>query len=208
MNTITHLETKELSCIRQGKNLFPPVSFLLQAGEVLLVEGANGAGKSSLLRLLARAATPASGNIFWKGVNVDAATSEYTEQLHYLGHANGIRLGLTVGENLHLASDLAQQAVTNLDAILALLQLNTVQHTQTQFLSAGQKRRAALARIFLLQRSLWILDEPFTSLDAATQKILLAKITEHLARGGMCVITSHQPLALELPIQSLRLAAC
>lgn len=208
MNTITHLEATDLGCIRQGKILFPPVSFSLCAGNLLLVEGANGAGKSSLLRLIAAAATPAHGTLNWNGNSLENSHSEYVEQLHYIGHANGIRLGLTVAENLQLAGNLAQHPITEIEATLGLLQLNEQQHKQTQFLSAGQKRRTALARLFLIPRSLWILDEPLTSLDIATQKILLNKIEEHLAGGGMCVMTSHQPVELDHHVQHLRLISC
>ena len=91
MSTITNLEARQLGCIRQGRWLFPPVSFVLNAGELLLVEGENGAGKSSLLRLIAGAATPAAGNIFWNNLSIQANISDYTEQLHYIGHANGIQ---------------------------------------------------------------------------------------------------------------------
>src|SRR3990167_292127 len=164
MTTIFHLEAKQLGCIRQRKFLFPAVSFSLHPGEVLLVEGANGTGKSSLLRLIAGATTPAAGMMYWNGDTVHTGLSEYTEALHYIGHTNGIRLGLTVAENLLLAGELSQQTVTNLEATLALLQLTDLQHTQTQFLSAGQKRRVALARLFYIKRKLWILDEPFTAL--------------------------------------------
>lgn len=205
MTTIINLEARQLGCIRQGRQLFPPVSFTLNAGEMLLVEGENGAGKSSLLRLIASAATPAAGNIFW---NNHPTNHEYTEQLHYVGHANGIRLGLTVAENLALTAELSGHTIIDMQSVLSLLQLASHQKTQTQFLSAGQKRRTALAKLFLIPRKLWILDEPFTSLDIATQKILLTKITEHLASGGMCVMTSHQPVELSIPVHTLRLTSC
>lgn len=205
MTTIKTLEARQLGCIRQGRWLFPPVSFVLNAGEILLVEGENGAGKSSLLRLIAGAATPAAGNIFW---NNHPTNNEYTEQLHYVGHANGIRLGLTVAENLALTAELFSHTIHDMQSILSLLQLSSQQNTQTQFLSAGQKRRTALARLFLIPRKLWILDEPLTSLDAATQKIILSNITEHLANGGMCVMTSHQPIDIGMPTQTLRLISC
>ena len=131
MSTITNLEARQLGCIRQGRWLFPPVSFVLNAGELLLVEGENGAGKSSLLRLIAGAATPAAGNIFW---NSRPTNNEYTEQLHYVGHTNGIRLGLTVAENLALSAELFSHTIDDMQSILSLLQLSSYQKTQTQFL--------------------------------------------------------------------------
>jgi len=208
MNHITHLEAQQLGCIRQGRWLFSEVSFSLKAGELLLVEGANGAGKSSLLRLLAGIAAPASGKIFYHQQSIQDCMPDYKEEFHYIGHTNGIRLGLTVAENLALAAELSEQTLSNMADILSLLQIDKQQHTQTQFLSAGQKRRTALARLFLIPRKLWILDEPFTSLDASTQKILLTKIEDHLANGGMCVMTSHQPVTLNADVKQLRLASC
>lgn len=208
MNTISLLEASQLGCIRQGKWIFPDVCFALRAGEILFVEGTNGAGKSSLLRLLAGVATPATGKIFCNQQDIHDPCSEYAEQLHYIGHTNGIRLGLTIAENLQLAGRLAQQPINKIDDVLTLLQLDKHQHTQTQFLSAGQKRRAALAKLFLISRALWILDEPFTALDTATQQILTTKIEEHAANGGMCVMTSHQAVTFRHPIQHLRLMSC
>tara|TARA_R110000868_G_scaffold236052_9_gene490009 strand:+ start:814 stop:1443 length:630 start_codon:yes stop_codon:yes gene_type:complete len=203
------LQAITLGCIRQSKALFAPVSFVLQAGGALLVEGPNGAGKSSLLRLLASVATPATGTILWHGHTIQQTPIEYSEQLHYLGHTNGIRLGLTVAENIQLAGELSEQPVTNIDLTLSLLNLASYKHTQAQFLSAGQRRRVALARVFLIPRTLWILDEPLTSLDMKTQKILLGKIASHLKEGGACILTSHQSVAFEdLHLQTLALQAC
>jgi heme exporter protein A len=206
MNTIKHLEVKQLDCIRQGKYLFSNLSFSLQSGAALLIAGPNGAGKSSLLRLLAGIAAPAEGTIYWDGKS--AQDTSYHEHLHYVGHAHGIRLGLTPHENLLLAATLAQHRITRMDETFALLKLSAQQHTPAQFLSAGQKRRVSLARLLLIPRTLWILDEPLTALDAATQHIMLQKIEEHLAAGGMCIMTSHQPLTLNIPVQQLELTAC
>lgn len=206
--TLNKIEAKQLSCIRQGKILFKPVNFCLSAGNALLVEGPNGAGKSSLLRLISGTATPAEGGIYWNGTSIQTSLLDYVSDLHYIGHTNGIRLGLTVYENLRLASDLSQHPIQDMDEILTLLQLSANKHTQTQYLSAGQKRRVALARLFLIPRSLWILDEPLTSLDLNTQAILLQQIEKHLGSGGFSIITSHQPIAFHHPIQQLRLTPC
>lgn len=205
MSNIAKLEARQLGCIRQGRSLFSPVSFSLNAGEMLLVEGENGAGKSSLLRIIANIATAAAGNILW---NHHTAHNDYTDQLHYIGHANGIRLGLTIAENLMLAAELSGHAIHDMQPALSSLSLAAHQTTQTQFLSAGQKRRVALAKLLLIPRQLWILDEPLTSLDDATQKILLAAIREHVTSGGICIMTSHQPVELNLPMQTLRLTSC
>lgn len=201
------LRANEVVCIRHNKILFQPVTFTLQAGEGLWIEGPNGVGKSTLLRLLAGFASCPQGQLRW---NEQAALSNaFTEQLHYLGHADGIRSGLTVIENLQLAAELSQQKITEIDTTLELMQLTGQQHTQIKYLSAGQKRRAALCKVFAIPRALWILDEPLTALDQQTQQIVLAKIHEHLSQGGICVMTSHQPLPASLPqIQRLELTSC
>jgi len=208
MDTLTTLEAKDLGCIRQDKTIFAGVSFQLTAGQALIIEGENGAGKSSLLRLLAGLATPAAGKIVINGKNKAATLTNYVEHMHYLGHNNGIRLGLTVEENLKLACELAQTPPTQIPSVLAALQLSKHEHIQTQYLSAGQKRRVALARLLLMPRTLWILDEPLTALDTATQELCLDTIDTHLQNGGMCIMTSHQPIAISQPSQYLRMAAC
>ncbi len=209
MNKLASLETRQLSCVRQNKCLFEPVSFILPRGTALLIEGPNGAGKSSLLRLIAGIATPAAGEVRWQGRSIQESCDDYTEQLHYLGHCNGIKSGLSVTENLLLAGSLAQHAVSGIDEVLAELSLTPYLNTQTQYLSAGQKRRVALARLLLIPRPLWILDEPFTSLDAHTQAFLLAKIEAHLTAGGSCLMTSHQPVHMhQHPLQRMELVSC
>ena len=208
MNTISHLEAIELGCIRQGKWIFPAVSFAMPAGLTLLIEGDNGAGKSSLLRLIAGVATPAAGKILSNNHSIHDDLGAYTEQLHYIGHSHGIRLGLTVAENCQLAGELAQQRVKEIKTVLSALQLSELENTQTQFLSAGQKRRVALARLFLIPRQLWILDEPLTALDATTQQLLIRKIEAHTLNGGMCIMTSHQPVNFTQQVQTLRITSC
>ena len=208
MSTISHLEAIELGCIRQGKWIFPAVSFAAHAGHTLLIEGDNGAGKSSLLRLIAGIATPASGKILRNAQPIQDNLSAYTEQLHYIGHSHGICLGLTVAENLQLAGALAQQPVTEIRTVLASLHLSSHEHTQTQFLSAGQKRRLALARLLLIPRQLWIMDEPLTALDATTQQLLIRAIETHTTNGGMCIMTSHQSVNFTQQVQTLRIASC
>jgi len=199
------LEGKNIACFRQGKFLFDDVSFCLKPKQALMVTGVNGAGKSSLLRIISGMASAAKGNIYWDGKPVSETIENYVEHMHYLGHSNGIRLGLTIAENLLLASKISEQPI-NMGPVLDILQLSTYKHTQTQYLSAGQKRRVALARILLIPRCLWIMDEPLTALDIHTQKTLLQHIDTHLQNGGMCVLTSHQPITLQSAMHELRLA--
>lgn len=202
------LRANEVSCVRQDTCLFQPISFQLQAGEGLWIEGPNGIGKSSLLRMLAGFATCRQGQFIWHDETSSTANA-FTEQLHYVGHADGIRSGLTVLENLRLASELSQQNIQDVDNALALMQLTVSQHTQVKYLSAGQKRRVALCKVFSIPRAIWILDEPLTALDQQTQEIVLSAIQRHLEQGGLCVMTSHQPLPTVLPqMQRLELQSC
>lgn len=217
MHQDKRLKANNLSCVRQQKELFSPISFQLADGEVLLVEGLNGSGKSSLLRLLTGLATPSAGDIFWHNQLIQDVREDYWNSLHYVGHTNGIKLGLTVNENLRLACHLScyeqfpsfSTKRRDHESLLFTLQLSAYAHTQARFLSAGQKRRLALAKLFLIPKPLWILDEPLTALDTATQTLFLTYLETHLKSGGMAVISSHHPLHIkEAVTQTLRLASC
>lgn len=202
------LRANDVSCIRQDARLFQPISFQLQAGQGLWIEGPNGVGKSSLLRMLAGFAACRHGQIVWQDETAQTANS-FTEQLHYVGHADGIRAGLTVLENLQLASELSLQKMHDMQAVLAAMQLTASQHKQVKYLSAGQKRRVALCKVFSIPRAIWILDEPLTALDQHTQQMVLSAIAKHLDQGGICVMTSHQPLPTTLPqLHRLELSSC
>lgn len=188
MNSASHFQVTNLSCIRQQKKLFAPVSFQLQAGQILLIEGTNGSGKSSLLRLLCGLATPYAGEIHWQDQSIHSDLGRFWENLHYVGHANGLKLGLTVEENLHLMGKL------ELTPWLGMTGKEITRH-----LSAGQKRRLALAKLFLSAKPLWILDEPLTALDQSSQQVIINAIEEHAHKGGIVIITSHQPIAFKNP---------
>lgn len=207
--TATTLQAFHLTCVRQQRCLFKELSFELTEGELLLVEGANGCGKSSLLRLVAGLSTPLSGEILWRQQSIQSIREAYHHSLHYLGHTNGIKWGLTVEENIRLTQQrLLQPDTLSIDEILTELQLDTFKHTLASELSAGQKRRIALAKLFLFPKSLWIVDEPFTSLDVGTQTLFLAKLRQHLQQGGMAVMSSHHSLpATDFAVKQLRLSA-
>lgn len=204
------LHINNLSCIRQQRLLFENISFQLEAGEALLIEGPNGSGKSSLLRLLTDLSTPASGEIFWHGDKIQNCRDEYISELHYIGHTNGIKSGLTVTENLQLAQRLSLLPATQrYEKILEQLQLNSYKNTPAKNLSAGQQRRIALARLFLIPKKLWILDEPLTALDISTQTFFLENMEMHLLNGGIVVFSSHHPVVFNrVPIKNLRLDSC
>lgn len=211
MDSQVRLQARALTCIRQEKQLFNALTFHLSPGQVLLIEGQNGSGKSSLLRLLTGLATPFAGDIFWDNALIQHVPGTYRQAFHYLGHANGLKLGLTVLENLQLAHHLAlsEEKMTAYDTVLAQLQLATAKHQLAAHLSSGQKRRLGLAKLFLFQKPLWLLDEPLTALDAHSQTVFLSGLKTHVQAGGMAVISSHHVLSLQdIPVQTLRLSAC
>ena len=209
MDTDMTLQVTHLGCIRQQKILFANLSFNLQAGAALLIEGPNGSGKSSLLKILAGLSTPEKGNVFWNKQDISNRSQHYWSHLHYVGHTNGIRHALTVVENLQLMSHLNAMTLPAYDDVLAQLQLLNYQHTQACHLSAGQKRKLALAKLFLFPKKIWILDEPLTALDAASQELFLQQCEQHILNGGMCIISSHHPLTFtSTASQTLRLTSC
>jgi heme exporter protein A len=193
------LIVNNLKCTRNDRVLFANISFTINAGEVLHVAGANGAGKTSLLQMLCGLMQPQAGSIQWQGQLINANNKEeYKAKLAYVGHKIGVKDGLTVRENLIMVSKLAY-AYSQIDwsLILKKLQLEQVEHTLCQKLSAGQRQRVALARLLILDASLWILDEPFTAMDKAGVACVQQLIAEHTAKSGMVILTTHQ--AIELP---------
>jgi heme exporter protein A len=209
------LQASHLSCVRQQKMLFGDISFELQSGQALLIEGENGSGKSSLLRLLSGLSTPAEGNILWCGQAIQSIRDDYAQCLHYLGHSNGIKQGLTIAENLQLLNCIslampANELTKKIDAVLEELQILAFKNTYVKNLSAGQKRRVALAKLFLIPKKIWILDEPLTALDTNAQTFFLNKLEIHLQGGGIAIISSHHAMTFTnaAAIKNLRLISC
>lgn len=205
--TILTLEVQNLSCTRQHKSLFHQLCFQVTGGELLIIEGRNGAGKSSLLRLLAGLTTPQQGTIFWNKESIETLRSDYYQYLHYLGHANGLKLGLSVNENLLLQQHLLLASSSQEQEILDSLQLSDLKHVSANFLSAGQKRKLALAKLLLFPKPLWILDEPLTALDVTTQHLFLFYLEKHLQQQGLCIMSSHQAIPT-MTAKTLRLGVC
>ena len=196
--TPPNLQAIDLSCIRQQRTLFANLFFALQSGDIILVEGENGSGKSSLLRLLVGLASPSNGCIHWQGNAIESSRDEYHKQLHYLSHTNGIKLGLTVWENVQLAGHLSFSPINDhADNVLEQFGLSAYKHTLAKYLSSGQQRKLALIRLFLFSKPLWVLDEPCTSLDAASQALFLSLLATHLQQGGMCVMSAHHAVAFQ-----------
>jgi len=203
------LETLDLACLRGDRRLFRDLNLRLEPGWLLRVEGANGSGKTSLLRLLAGLGLPAAGEVRWQGQPIRRQREAYAQELHYLGHLGGLKEELTPTENLRIEAGLAGTAGVDEAAIAgALAHWGIARQAQLplRVLSAGQKRRAALARLTLSPAPLWILDEPFNALDVDAAAQLGRLIESHVAGGGLAVVTSHMPLPVApARLQTVRL---
>ncbi len=207
------LQACSLACERGGRRLFGGVTFALHEGDALWLSGANGSGKTSLLRLLAGLGLPAHGEVRWRGKPVRELREDYHRQLLYCGHAAGVKDDLSAWENVVYGAALAGRRIGRAaaEAALAAAGLEHVAALPAHALSQGQRRRVALARLHLDPLPpLLLLDEPFTALDAAAVQALGARIGAHLDAGGMAVYTTHQEHGLRparlrrLDLDSLR----
>ena len=188
------LEVSNLECVRGERTLFAGVDFRLNDGEMLYLQGKNGSGKTSLLRILCGLSHPAAGEIRWQGERVGKLGEEFRRQLCYLGHHNAIKEELTPLENLLSSARLADESLNEGLAIDALEMVGLAgrQDLACRYLSQGQKRRVALARLVNERRALWVLDEPYVALDSAAVELVAGLIGAHLQRGGLVVLTTHQ----------------
>jgi heme exporter protein A len=188
------LEADELECERGGWVIFRELSFALGAGESLRIAGANGSGKTSLLRILCGLLPPSRGEVRWRDTAIRGLREEYATQLVYLGHAPAVKDDLSAAENLSISCALAGMPASAQAIGEALARFGLAGKNQPSLrLSQGQRRRAALARLALsAARPLWLLDEPFSALDAAGVGLLRGLIEAHLGRGGAVVFTTHQ----------------
>lgn len=199
------LEAAGLSCSRDDRTLFSGLAFSLRNRQALLLEGRNGSGKTSLLRILCGFREPDAGEVRWCGEPIDSV--QYRTDMAYIGHLEGIKKELTVLENLRVALALAKGSGYGLEAALERVQLAGFDDVPAQALSAGQKRRLSLARLLLTHNALWILDEPFTALDKQGIALTEQLMAEHCDQGGLIVLTSHHELNLPtVDVQRIRLA--
>ncbi len=201
------LEVGNLACSRGDHRLFSGLSFSLHPGEIMQVQGANGSGKTSLLRTLCGFIMPDAGEIRWRGKLVTDLGEDYHAELIYLGHLNAIKDELSALENLQMSAGLAGYTVTEQQALAALhrMGLRRREHLPVRVLSQGQRRRVALARLLIGDAHLWILDEPLTALDVGAVGLMQELIGEHLSKGGMAIFTTHQPLQV-VGVQTRQLA--
>ena len=202
------LDARQLECVRDDRILFSELNFSLQPGEALLLEGRNGSGKTSLLRILCGIRLPDEGSVCWSGTDIDRLGPDYHQHTAYVGHRDGNKLDLTPLENLAMARALGRANDLTLQAALEKVDLYGFEDVPTRNLSAGQQRRLALARLLVTDAQLWILDEPFTSLDVHGIQVIEELLSAHTAAGGMLAVTSHHTVNLDNSrIQRINLSA-
>ncbi|MHB1587590.1 MAG: cytochrome c biogenesis heme-transporting ATPase CcmA [Acidiferrobacteraceae bacterium] len=198
------LEARGVVCARGDRPLFQPVSFTLEVGTLIHVQGPNGRGKTTLIRALAGLSWIAEGEVLWDGQRIERLGEDYRREVAYVGHLNGIHGDLTALENLCFFGALRglsrTQALARGEAALVTLGIAGRGDLPAKFLSQGQRRRLALGRLLMGERSLWLLDEPFAALDTRSVDELAHLIAAHLAAGGRAVLISHQ----EVPIAGSR----
>jgi heme exporter protein A len=205
---MSQLEARAITCTRGVATLFRDVSFSLAAGEWIALRGANGTGKTTLLRCVAGLTRPDSGDVAWNGVSTRGDAAGFRGALLYAGHAAGIKDDLSAEENLRDALQL-RGAVADPQALRASLAeagLDKRRHLPARRLSAGQRRRIGLARLALDTATVWTLDEPLTALDDEGQQLFARLLERHLARGGLALVATHHEFALA-PTREIRMGA-
>ena len=204
------LIAEELACRRGARLVFAGVSFRLPAGGALVLTGANGSGKSSMLRLVGGLLAPAAGRLLWGAVAVAADLAGHHARLHYVGHQDAVKPAMTARETLAFWASLRGRrlpfSAPVIDDALAAFALDAVADWPCRWLSAGQRRRLALARLLVAPAVLWLLDEPTSALDSDGQTQLERAILAHRATGGRVLLATHAPLALN-PAATLALDA-
>lgn len=190
------LEGQGLALLRGDRCLFENLDFALAGGELLVIEGPNGSGKTSLLRVIAGLLEPEEGLLRWNGRPVAADRQRWRASLVWMGHRPGFKAELTLVENLAFEAGLRTMDVPSMADCLARVGLQPLTKLPFRVLSAGQQRRVALARMLLADAPLWLMDEPYTNLDQAGRRLVAELLEAHLAGGGLAAVASHQPLAV------------
>ena len=194
------LEAREINCWRGDRHILRDVSFGVRAGEFLKLTGPNGVGKTTLIRIVCGLLPPENGTVLWRGKRVSSSNDEYHIEMAYLGHLNSLKADLTARENLRFLAGLRQSlSDADIDAALDRVGILSRGDLVARSLSAGQKRRLALARLLLSGAMLWILDEPVTNLDTAGIELVEELITEHVNKGGLALAAAHQRLLDHAP---------
>ncbi len=198
-----HFSAESLLCVRGERIVFTDLGFTLEAGGAMVLRGPNGSGKSSLLRLLAGLGRPVDGVLRWNGDDIRNDFTAHRARCVYVGHADGVKAALTVRENLAFWAGLGGGGRRVRDAI-DRMELSALADVAGRFLSAGEKRRLALARLLVRDAPLWLLDEPTVGLDRGSQDIFESLLSAHCAGGGMVAVSTHTPIRLA-PAQEMRL---
>ena len=189
------IEIRELECVRDHTPLFSKLSFKAEAGTITQIGGENGSGKTSLLRILTGLAPAESGEVLWHGESIQKRRADYAAAQTFIGHLPGIKAQLSPLENLNWLAPAASQS-DYFDA-LSEVGLRGYEDSPSYALSAGQKRRVALARLYLENRQVWILDEPFTAIDKAGVAKLESLLVKHAENGGIVILTTHHELKVD-----------
>lgn len=192
-----------LTCIREERLLFDQLTVEINAGDIVQVEGPNGSGKTSLLRILAGLSQPYEGEVFYKNHSITQSREEFHQNLLYLGHLPGVKGEMTAQENLNFNLTLHGHQITpsELEDTLSLVNLTGFEDSLASHLSAGQHRRISLARLYKSNADIWILDEPFTAIDKQGVHSLEQLFKAHIKRGGCVILTTHQDLLTFSPEQ-------
>ena len=195
----------DLTLLRGERCLFENIGFALEPGQLLLLKGRNGSGKTSLLRALLGLLEPETGDIYWDGESIRNVRQAYCQSLVWMAHRAGFKADLTLVENLLFESSLRPFDHADFDAVLERLGLHQLKKLPVRFLSAGQQRRVSLARMLLADAPLWLMDEPFTNLDADGKQMVADVLNEHLAAGGLCIVATHQDVEVDAATQRVEL---
>lgn len=197
------LSATGLTLFRGDRCLFEDVGFALDAGQLLLLEGPNGSGKTSLLKAIVGMLELEAGAVYWDGDPVLEQRQLFHGSLAWMAHRVGFKADLTLVENLRFEAVLRPQVAVDIDDILERVDVARLKRLSMRSLSAGQQRRVALARMLLADVPLWLMDEPYTNLDREGSTLVAGVVNEHLAGGGLCVMAAHQDVGIDAPVQKV-----
>ena len=199
------LSADDLTLFRGERCLFKGLSFALNPGELLLLEGRNGSGKTSLLRAIAGLLELETGQIRWNDIPLHRDRQSFQNSLVWMSHKSGFKSDLTLVENLRHEASLRLQSDIEFNDVLKQLGLNRLTRLPMRSLSAGQQRRVSLARMLMSSAELWMMDEPQSNLDSEGRDLAIRLLGEHLSRGGMAIVAAHQDVDIDVPTHKIRL---